>query len=203
MKVVQMLYSYMLTRSDFKILSEPERLTRDTRFGYEIYQSLLLLLLEITGYNTDPSHRKSLLDNVKSNSLPLKLTKSLSSDTKIREMMGQHQSLTDFATAAQEIYEQIVTSTVYKDFSRLPVKDLADEVNMWIVILDTIISKNKLFLQASRSNENFTQAGFDLGIKMLRETLVSYSDNRTAFLTAKTSLEESLEKAYELYHLLL
>ena len=53
MKVVQMLYSYMLTRSDFKILSEPERLTRDTRFGYEIYQSLLLLLLEITGYNTD------------------------------------------------------------------------------------------------------------------------------------------------------
>ena len=39
MKVVQLLYSYMLTRSDFKIISEPERLTRDTRYGYGLYQS--------------------------------------------------------------------------------------------------------------------------------------------------------------------
>ena len=203
MKVVQLLYSYMLTRSDFKIISEPERLTRDTRYGYGLYQSLLLLLLEITGFNTDPSRRKSLLDNVKYNTLPLKLTKSLSSDSRIRDLMGQRLSLTNYADAAKEIYEQITASTVYKDFSRLQVKDLADEVNMWVVILDTIIAKNKLFIQAARADENFTQAGYDLGIKMLRETLVSYGENRTAFLKAKNALDESLEKSYELYHLLL
>ena len=50
MKVVQMLYSYLLTRSDFKILPEPESHSRDKRFAYSLYCDLLLLLLDQSGY---------------------------------------------------------------------------------------------------------------------------------------------------------
>ena len=50
MKVVQMLYSYLLTRSDFKDTSRTESHSRDKRFAYSLYCDLLLLLLDQSGY---------------------------------------------------------------------------------------------------------------------------------------------------------
>ena len=44
-KVVQMLYSYLLTRKEFKIESAPESVSRDKRYGYALYLDLLLLIL--------------------------------------------------------------------------------------------------------------------------------------------------------------
>ena len=50
MKVVQMLYSYLLTRSDFKTLPEPESHSRDKRYAYSLYCDLLLLLIDASGF---------------------------------------------------------------------------------------------------------------------------------------------------------
>ena len=57
-KVVQMLYSYLLTRSEFKIETAPESASRDKRYAYTAYVNLLLLILELSGYNVcGPTHK--------------------------------------------------------------------------------------------------------------------------------------------------
>lgn len=47
-KVVQMLYSYLLTKSEFKIEPAPESATRDKRFAYTVYIDTLLMILRLS-----------------------------------------------------------------------------------------------------------------------------------------------------------
>lgn len=202
MKVVQLLYSYLLTRSDFKLCPSPERPTRDNRFGYETYINLILLLLELSGYKV--SANQSPLAALKDNRLALKVTKALSQDSDIREIIARgNTDIASYDNAVRPLYNAIINSSVFSDFSRKRNKELADEVAMWIVIIDTIIARSPEVEAAARQSENFTQAGFAQGIRMLRETLNAYNDNRNAFSNAQEALDNSLDKAYELYHLLL
>ena len=50
-KVVQMLYSYLLTRSEFKIETMPDDISRDKKYAYSLYFDLLILILKLSGYN--------------------------------------------------------------------------------------------------------------------------------------------------------
>ena len=202
MKVVQLLYCYLLTRSDFKLIPSPERQTRDNRFAYETYINLILLLLELSGYKV--SKNESPLSQLKDNKLALKVAKALSQDSEIREIIArENTSINDYDDAVRPLYNTIINSTVYSDFSKKRSKDIADEVTFWTVVIDTIIAKSSEVETAARRNDDFTQAGFVSGIKMLRDTLNAYSDNRNSFSQAQKSLEDALDKAYELYHMLL
>ncbi|MDE6262075.1 MAG: hypothetical protein K2M09_02075, partial [Muribaculaceae bacterium] len=49
LKVVQMLYSYMLTRSEFKIEMPAETSSPDRRYSFKAYAELLLLILGLSG----------------------------------------------------------------------------------------------------------------------------------------------------------
>ena len=202
MKVVQLLYSYLLTRSDFKLFPISERPTRDNRFAYETYINLILLLLELSGYNVNNTDKTAL--RLKDSKLSLKVAKALSQDSEIREIIARgNTTIASYDDAVMPLYTTIINSTVYNDFSKKRVKDIADEVKFWIVVIDTVIAKSAEVEKAARSSENFTQAGFTMGIKMLRDTLNEYNDNRSSFNQARQSLEDALDKAYELYHLLL
>ncbi|MDE6450465.1 MAG: hypothetical protein K2L41_10375, partial [Muribaculaceae bacterium] len=170
MKVVQLLYSYLLTRSDFKLSPSPERQTRDNRFGYETYINLILLLLELSGYKV--SANTSPLSAVKDNKLSFKVAKALSLDSDIREIIARgNSSISSYDNAVRPLYNTIINSSVYNDFCKKRNKNIADEVAMWIVIIDTIIAKSPEVEAAARLSDNFTQAGLALGIRMLRDTL--------------------------------
>jgi len=202
LKVVQVLYSYLLTRNDFKLFPSPERPTRDNLFGYETYINLILLLLELSGYNTHPKETQPIA--IKDSKLAMKVAKALSQDSEIREIIARgNTSIAYYDNIVQPLYNAIVNSTVFTDFYKKKNKNITDEVAMWIVIIDTIIAKSPDIEAAARLSDNFTHVGFTHGIKMLRDTLNAYSDNRDSFNQAQRSLEEALDKAYELYHLLL
>lgn len=53
-KVIQMLYSFMLTRSDFRIQEAPSKKTRDSKFAYAMYLDTLLLILKLSGRKISP-----------------------------------------------------------------------------------------------------------------------------------------------------
>lgn len=201
MKVVQLLYSYLLTRSDFKLQPVPERQTRDNRFGYETYINLILLLLEVSGYKVGSNNP---LGNLSINKLSLKIAKSFSADSDIREIIARgNNNISNYDDTVRPLYDAIINSTVFNDFNRKRNKDINDEITMWNVILDTIIAKTPEVEAAARRDSGFTQAGFNMGFKMLKDTLNAYGDNRLQFIAAEQSLEKALDKAYELYHLLL
>lgn len=201
MKVVQLLYSYLLTRSDFKIQPSPERPTRDSRFAYETYINLTLLLLELAGYKVGST---TALTGIKNNKLALKMVKALAADEGIREITAAGSAtIGDYDDTVDTLYRVITASAVFTDFEKKRSKDVADEVGMWTVVLDTIIAKSREVEAAARRNPAYTKAGFDAGVRMLRETLAAYSDNSSWLTQARQSLENSLDKAYDLYHLLL
>ncbi|MDE6157329.1 MAG: hypothetical protein K2F78_04195, partial [Muribaculaceae bacterium] len=55
-KTVQILYSYLLTRSDFKLEAAPApgESSRDQRFAYSVYLDLIVLLLKLSGMPLGP-----------------------------------------------------------------------------------------------------------------------------------------------------
>ena len=48
-KVVQMLYSYLLTRSEFRIIEMPENPSRDKKYAFKLYHDLLMFLPQLAG----------------------------------------------------------------------------------------------------------------------------------------------------------
>lgn len=199
---MQLLYSYLLTRCDFKIANPPEKDTRDNRFAYQTYLSTLMLMLELSG------HPKSVgavrvLSSERTEKLATQLAKALAADSELRDALSKAKSLIDYSDACNHIYDKIISSTVVKDFSKKRKRDLEMEVALWNVLLDTVIAKDETLLASARKCDDFTMAGYNAGIEMVKDTLNAYNDNRSSLTQARKALDESLEKAYELYHLLL
>lgn len=202
MKVVQLLYSYMLTRNDFKLSSEPERKTRDNVYGYETYLNLILLLLKLSGYKmTSTSGGVQHLDN---NRLTLKITRLLAQDSDIRALMSAGTATSAaYDGTVKDLYEKILKSSAFTDFSKKRNKDLTDEIRLWNTILDTVIARDPEIENVARKSGDYTQAGFNYGVRLLHDTLSSFGDSADSLTQARQSLENSLDKAYELYHMLL
>ena len=182
-----MLYSYLLTRSEFKIETMPENPTRDKKFSYTIYFDLILLILQLSGYNIGSQNQilKSKFDAF-SNS---KLAKSLINIDEIKILIAKNKhTLCNYDTVVDDLYKLIISSAAYKDFKKIKSPEITDEVKFWNIILLSIIAKNNSFIEAARIDSTFTIKGFELGFKMLVNTLSNYSDTHTSLNDARKSL---------------
>lgn len=203
-KVVQMLYCYLLTQNEFKIESAPETASRDKRFAYSMYLDLLVMLLRLSGYkltNNDVAiagvgDNKYLRAN--------KIIRALYADAEVKSIViNKAAEFRLFTNATAAIYSEITKSAIYRSYIHLKQADIKDDITFWVTIINTVIAKNTELLAAAREKEGFTMVGYEQGINMLANTLKSFGDTRTIFIDAKNSLARSLDKAYELYHWLL
>lgn len=197
-KVVQTLYSYLLTRRDFKIQLAPEKDTADARYAHWLYINLLLMIMELTG------HRASAL---KVDSPILSLSKAggaLASDPELSKLsQGGESGIEHFDGVLQRLYDRILNSSIYKDIAHRKRINLEDNAQFWSVILQTVIATDPQLMQTARRTPGFTAVGFRQGVDMAVATLEDLSDARTALRSAQKQLRESLEKAYDLYMSLL
>lgn len=203
-KVIQILYSYLLTQSDFHIESAPESESRDKRYAYSLYLDLLLLILRISGFRLAGSEK--LVGAISDNKYLSagKMVRSLFSDVNVRSVIfrraANSEALTDAALA---IYGKITQSGAYRSYIRTKDLSMKDDVAFWVVIIRTIMEKSPELTEAARKNPDYTIAGYEHAFKMLISTLEGFSDTRTMFIEARNSLERSLDKARELYFALL
>ena len=197
-KVVQMLYSYLLTRSEFKIETMPDDISRDKKYAYSLYFDLLILILKLSGYNIgNNTILKSLNFSALSNA---KFAKSLSKNNEIRSiLLKENNSHSSFDTIAQHLYDSILSSSAYKDLNKKKNQEIQDEIKFWGVIIRSIISKDEKFIQLARQNSDYTIKGFELAIEMVSNTLSSYNEIKTSLYDARKALTNSLDKSYELY----
>lgn len=205
-KVVQLLYSYLLTQNEFKIETQVENPSRDRKYGYRLYMDLLLLVLELSGYDTtggraeSPLHGITLDKHINRN----QLAKALNSIDTIREtIVTGRGDAGRFREMVPSIYQAIPELPAYKTYIRLKKPTLKDDVTLWLSIINNLIEKNSAFLAHCRKDEDFTLAGFNRGVHSLVHTLSEYGDNRALLLHARNSLDYALDKAYELYNGLL
>ena len=66
-KVVQILYSYLLTKGEFKLETFNDNSSRDKKYASSFYFDLILLILKLSGYNigNKANITPSLLQNCK------------------------------------------------------------------------------------------------------------------------------------------
>ena len=133
-----------------------------------------------------------------------KLARALAANDGIRAIIAKGESGVDrFSPVLMRLYSLITTSAVYTDYRKKKRRELDDDVKFWSVVLNTIVLNNPVMLEAARTDENFSLAGYQKGLQMAIESLREYNDSERSYTDAKKSLAESLEKAYELYHALL
>ena len=203
-KVIQILYSYLLTQSDFHIESAPESESRDKRYAYSLYLDLLLLILRISGFRLAGSEK--LVGAISDNKYLSagKMVRSLFSDVNVRSVIFRRAANSEaFTDAALAIYSKITQSGAYRSYIRTKDISMKDDVAFWVVIIRTIMEKSPELTEAARKNPDYTIAGYEHAFKMLVSTLEGFSDTRTMFIEARNSLERSLDKARELYFALL
>lgn len=200
-KAVQMLYAYLLTRSEFKIDGAPESQTRDRRFAYTVYINMLLLIVELSG--SSPRSR------AQAPAIPAKLRdnrvgRALADTDALKEAFRKGGAIADGLRACvPALLESIEQSAAYKEYARKRKTDLEIDVRLWATLLETIIAKSELVEKSLRESGEFTQAGFEAGCRQAVATLEAYNDTRAAYAGAKAELQRSLDKAYELYHYLI
>lgn len=207
MKVVQMLYSYLLTRSDFKTLPEPDSRSRDKRFAYSMYCDLLLLMADLSGFkitNFEGRPRfefrgERLKHDISS------IGRALADDDEMKEIALRHKSFyNSILPIGERLRAAIKNSTACRDYQkRKEIPEIQDQVELWKTLLHTVILPDKQLQEIIHSDEGFTHVGYELALEMLNETLNDYSTTRGSLVSANEGLRKSLEDSYKLYMSLL
>lgn len=201
-KVVQMLYSYLLTQSEFRIIQAPEGDSRDQRYAYRLYLDTLLLILELCGREANPRRLAQL--TVVNPLHDSKMSRSLHTNPDLRTvMLKPDNGISDFDPAIEPLLKAITTSSAYRSYIRTKDRDIPEDVKFWITIIRTVIARSAEFESCARRCSDFTLAGMARGLEMAVETLESCGDTRRLFKEASVALGKSLDKAYELYHAML
>lgn len=203
-KTVQILYSYLLTRNDFKLEQAPNPgdSSRDRVFAYSVYLDLITLLLKLSGLPLGAGSGVTAESDVvlRKN----RVGKALRDDVSVKAILAKNRDrLAKFDSCLGDIITAITSSAIYNDIKRKRKLEMADDVQFWSTIFSTVIRKHKGVERVLRHDESFSHLGFEQGIKMFVNTLSSFDDTRASYLKARNDLNNSLSLAYSLYHALL
>lgn len=203
-KTVQILYSYLLTRSDFRLepVPDPVKATPDQQFAYSVYLDFIFLLLKLSGLHLEANSGVTVdADPVLKKN---RVGKALRTDPAVQLALENYRNhLAKFDTILPELTAAIAETKLYESFKRKRKLELADDVNFWTTIYATIIRKSKSVERVLRRDAQFSHVGLDAGLNMFVKTLNSFDDTKASYLRAKNELTTSLSQAYTLYHALL
>ncbi|MDE6644306.1 MAG: hypothetical protein K2K27_09440, partial [Muribaculaceae bacterium] len=105
-----------------------------------------------------------------------------------------------YSTALPALYQRIIDSAAFADYSKIKKAELSDDVKFWSVIIKTIFVNDQGLKEAARQSEDFTGVGFDNAVSMLDQTLREFTDTKSTMMYARNSLDQALSTAYDLYH---
>lgn len=203
-KVVQMLYSYLLTQGEFKLPQAPENASRDRRFAYSFYVDLLLMIMRLSG--TRPNAASRVIAGVDDNRyLPAnRVSRMLRADSDLKAAAAGATFSERFPDSlVEDLYGSITRSAIYRSYIHQRNRELADDVKFWTVILETVLSTDEGLLAAARRDGQFSNVGYEQAFEQAVETINKLGDIRASYVNARNSLIRSLDKSYELYHALL
>lgn len=202
-KTVQILYSYLLTRRDFKLEAAPDgTASKDRIFAYNVYVDMLGLLLKLGGQAVVPDAGRVIPDDNVMRKNPV--AASLAADSELRALIFANRgTIKALDSVLDEIYDAITASAIYTDYKRRRKLTVADHVTFLSTIFETVVRRNKNLERILRRDENFSHVGLDLGLKMFTTTLEGYDDSRATYKKAHADLETAMRQAYNLYHALI
>lgn len=203
-KVVQMLYSYLLTQGEFKLSQLPENATRDKKCAHSVYIDMLLMIERLSGIKINGDRRAiaGVDDNryLATNRVGrmLRADSDLGAATIKSEFNSRYS-----AGLIERLYSEITKSAAYRSYIRLKNRQLGDDVRFWTAIVNTVFAKSAELQAELREADIYTAASFEQALEMVTASVEALGDVSVSYTNARNSLERSLDKAYELYHALL
>lgn len=203
LKVVQALYGYLLARSEFKVEMPVETSSHDRRYSFSAYADMLLMILEMSGWKVQsdralPASVVSVVANAPY--AESATTRFLIGNDEVRELIRTRgHRMAEFDQAVIDFATRLRASSFYREFQKVKKPDVTDEIGFWTSALRLIAPKSPAITEALRTDPDFTIRGMESGIRMLSDTLSNYSDTRSVLADSRRDLQNSLDKAYDLY----
>lgn len=196
-KVVQILYSYLLVEKKFTLEDAPASPTKEKRFAYGLYLDMLDLIVTLSGM-IERRRNEYLLSRTR-------FVERIQEDDRVRGMLARQRSEgSPLMEIASELADKIKESGVYKNY----LKDLdkgvpTAEETFWPEAFNRIIAADPQVRKYAEGLENYTLKGFERMEEMMNGTLSNFMASQDSLAEGLKTLETSLEKARELYFRLL
>lgn len=196
-KVVQLLYSYLLLDNKFEIESQPAQPTKEKRFAYKLYIDMLVLMAKIAG-RINGKGTERLRDNL--------FIHTITTDERLLPQLARYErEAFPFDGLTAGFVDKIKNSALFKKFIKTEASETptSEEVLIWKNIFDLIIAGDATLNAIISSREGYTLRGVDRMHTMIDDTFKSYFSSQGNAALALRQLQMSLNKARDLYFLLL
>ena len=191
-KVVQLLYSYLLTGNNFSLESSPESPTREKRFAYSLYLDTLYLMTRVASAIEHRGGDRPLLRN--------RFIRIISADEKIASLAARiRQAGSPFDVVLPSLVESLKASALYKKYVKAEDPVLADDVKFWQDVFGLIIMRNQEYNAVVSSLDLYTMRGVDRMKDMMDTTFTKIMSSHILLSDARKQLAASMDKARELY----
>lgn len=195
-KVVQLLYSYLLLEKHFMLETQPTPPTKEKRFAYALYLDMLVLIVKAAESIEKRGGERPLYEN--------KFIRNLLADEKIKSLLLKYRGQQfPYEAAVDGIVTKIKESGLYKNFLKKDIGETGADLTVWRDIFNTIIASdlrlNSLFTQT----ENFTLRGVDRMKDLMSVTFTNFLSSNDSVTDALKQLRQSLGMSRELYFRLL
>lgn len=190
-KVVQLLYSYLLVNSNFAVASQPSAPTKEKRFAYQLYLDTLWLMILLA--------RNVKKKGAGSPMAETRFVRLVESDDKMKSVAARYR-MEDFPLQGivEELTDTVKESSLYKNF-------LKGEPNerIWEDIFRLIIVSNPHYRELMTRYPNYSLKGVDRMVDMIGTTFTEFFTAQLNIPEALKVLRRSMEQARELYFRLL
>ncbi len=207
LKVVQLLYCYLLSKSEFNIEMPSETSSPDRCYAYTAYAQLLLLMLQLCGVTINRGYNTKSNDDIiaKTKYYKNKLAVSLSENEDVRKLIDEYgRQMTRFNPILPKLTAKICELPSYTAFTKVKVKERtpSDYIQLWTAAMRMIVNQQEV-ADTFRQDEGFTLRGLEMAGKMVISTVQNFSDSTYLLSNCRENLQKSLDAAYDLYHWLL
>ena len=196
-KVIQILYSYLLVEKQFTLPSLPESPTKEKRFAYSLYMDLLVLMLKVAESIGRRGGDRPLEDT--------RFIKRIKSDDSVKSLLAKYRMTPyQFEGVVDSLAEKVKNSAVYKNFLKDRKENkIGIDSSVWNEICNLIIFPDAEINRIISRRENFTLKAVDSTRALLDETFSNFMSSQDGGQEAIRTLGISLDKARELYFRLL
>lgn len=195
-KVIQLLYSYLLTEKVFQLESQPEHPTKEKRFAYQAYLDMLVLMVQVARRIAQRGGRSPLAEN--------KFIVMVQNDEKIRSLLTRYEiEHPDFYALVPDLATEVKESGIYKTFLRKKDADLSAEMTLWRNLFDIVFMSYQPLMNVLAQRENYSMRGMDRMRNLINDTFLNFFTAQDHITDAVKLLKHSLGESRDLYFRLL
>lgn len=196
-KVIQILYSYLLVEKRFSIEKMPLEPSKEKRFAYSLYLDMLVLLYRISEKITQRGEYK-----------PLRATRFIQrilSDENLSSRIRSYNATGfPYEKEIESIAHEIKNSSWYKNTLKgIENNTPGIEENLWSQLYRIFVLPSIELNQSISKQEGYTSKGLERMQEILAQTFSNFMASHDDCKAADSTLRRSLDDARELYFRLL